>query len=276
METIQDLVFDVGFHRGEDSRFYLRKGFRVVAFEANPALIQSAHKAFPDQIKSGQLRIVEGAITDDRSVSELEFYVFDKKTEFGTTSPYWAERNDKLGFSGRKLNVRAVNFAECLERFGVPYYCKIDIEGADRICLRELTKQSTRPRFVSIESDKSSLDMIDEEFDLLEAMGYNRFALVQQATIGYRSYRFTDLEGNPFSFNFAPGSSGPFGTDLKCDWLTRSEAREAYERVFERYRKYGDATAWQQILPLKAFTKVFMRFTGNGMPGWYDTHATRL
>ena len=30
-----DLIYDVGMHRGEDTAFYLRKGFRVVAVEAD-------------------------------------------------------------------------------------------------------------------------------------------------------------------------------------------------------------------------------------------------
>jgi 16S rRNA A1518/A1519 N6-dimethyltransferase RsmA/KsgA/DIM1 with predicted DNA glycosylase/AP lyase activity len=32
----KDLIYDVGMHHGEDTEFYLRKGFRVVAFEADP------------------------------------------------------------------------------------------------------------------------------------------------------------------------------------------------------------------------------------------------
>ena len=32
-----DLIFDIGFHTGLDSEFYLRKGFRVVGVEARPA-----------------------------------------------------------------------------------------------------------------------------------------------------------------------------------------------------------------------------------------------
>ena len=34
------MVFDVGMHRGEDTELYLSKGFRVVAFEANPNLVK--------------------------------------------------------------------------------------------------------------------------------------------------------------------------------------------------------------------------------------------
>ena len=35
------LIFDIGCHLGEDSEFYLRKGFKVVAVEANPELCLS-------------------------------------------------------------------------------------------------------------------------------------------------------------------------------------------------------------------------------------------
>ena len=34
-----NLIYDVGLHKGEDAEFYLHKGFRVVAFEADPDLI---------------------------------------------------------------------------------------------------------------------------------------------------------------------------------------------------------------------------------------------
>jgi len=34
-----DLIFDIGSHKGEDTDFYLKKAFKVVAFEANPKLI---------------------------------------------------------------------------------------------------------------------------------------------------------------------------------------------------------------------------------------------
>ena len=34
----EDLIYDVGLHIGQDTAFYLEKGFRVVAIEANPVL----------------------------------------------------------------------------------------------------------------------------------------------------------------------------------------------------------------------------------------------
>ena len=57
-----DLIYDVGMHKGEDTDFYLRKGFRVVAFEADPDLTGYCRKRFKEFLDSGQLKIVEGAI----------------------------------------------------------------------------------------------------------------------------------------------------------------------------------------------------------------------
>jgi hypothetical protein len=32
----EDLIYDIGMHQGEDTEFYLQKGFNVIAFEADP------------------------------------------------------------------------------------------------------------------------------------------------------------------------------------------------------------------------------------------------
>jgi hypothetical protein len=41
-----DLIYDVGFHHGEDTAFYLKKGFRVAAFEAHPRLAGKGRLGF--------------------------------------------------------------------------------------------------------------------------------------------------------------------------------------------------------------------------------------
>ena len=35
---IEDLIYDIGMNHGEDTAYYLSKGFRVIAIEANPGL----------------------------------------------------------------------------------------------------------------------------------------------------------------------------------------------------------------------------------------------
>ena len=37
-----NLIFDLGMHRGEDTELYLKKGFRVVAVDADAELCEQA------------------------------------------------------------------------------------------------------------------------------------------------------------------------------------------------------------------------------------------
>ena len=60
----KNLIFDVGLHRGEDTEFYLKKGFRVVAFEANPELVALCSQKFMPFMNQGQLNIIQGAIAE--------------------------------------------------------------------------------------------------------------------------------------------------------------------------------------------------------------------
>jgi hypothetical protein len=57
--TNTSLIFDIGCHEGQDSDFYLRKGFTVVAVEANPALCVQLKQRFSQEIEDGQFTLVE-------------------------------------------------------------------------------------------------------------------------------------------------------------------------------------------------------------------------
>ena len=73
MTVVDDLIYDVGFHRGEDTAFYLRKGYRVVAFEADPDLVRQGVRRFGRELTDGRLEIIEGAISDSVE-QEITFY----------------------------------------------------------------------------------------------------------------------------------------------------------------------------------------------------------
>ena len=57
-----DLVYDIGMHKGEDAEFYLRKGFRVIAFEADPDLIRLCEGRLQSYVNSGQLTIIQRGV----------------------------------------------------------------------------------------------------------------------------------------------------------------------------------------------------------------------
>jgi FkbM family methyltransferase len=265
-----DLVFDVGMHRGEDTAFYLAMGFSVVGFEADPFLAAVCRERFAAEIAAGRVTVVEGAIAPAGDPA-VTFYRNPELSVWGTTDGEWVDRRrDLTGFEA--TSVPRVDLAEWLDEFGVPHYMKIDIEGADRLCLSALSAFRARPRYLSIESEKFSWDDLLGEFDQLERLGYGRFAVVQQANIPGSLLRTTDRRGRPLEYRFERDASGAFGGDVG-PWLDREAALKRYEQVFRSYRRYGEGAPVRRFRIGRWALARLPRVTGRSMPGWYDTHA---
>jgi len=267
-------VFDFGLHRGEDTDFYLRKGYRVVAIEANAALVASCRDKFAAAIESGQLLIVEGAVAPDSAESDVKFYINKKKSVWGTIHAEWASRNQNLGAESEVVSVPRINIGELMKEDSEPYYVKIDIEGADVLVLETLVEIGARPQYLSVESDKRSLEAVEREVQLMLDLGFTRFMAVQQALIPGSTIRTRRNDGREIEYRFLPDASGPFGEDLRGEWVSKDELMTQYEDIFHRYRRYGDYS------PIRKYTGKYLcgaiqAMTGIPMPGWYDTHAKR-
>jgi FkbM family methyltransferase len=268
-----DLVFDVGMHRGEDSAYYLRKGFRVVAFEAHPELVEAGRERFAAEVGDGRLEIVPGAITEDGRDS-VTFYTHSRMSTWGTTEPTRAGRNEIMGPS-IEVTVPAVSFPRCLSEYGVPHYLKIDIEAADMLCLEALldVAPEQRPRYTSIEGESETWSAVVRQFELLERLGYSRFAIVQQALIGNRMGSIRTRDGGTEPYKFEMYSSGPFGEDLSARWLSRAEAMRRYRRILLALRA---GHLFDRLLPkgpeIRFLAGALLR---RPLPGWFDIHAAR-
>lgn len=269
-----DLIYDVGMHQGEDTEFYLKKGFRVVAFEGDPDLARRCRERFAAELASGQLVIVDGAIVEDNVAgATVKFFRNLDTSVWGTVHPSWDARNKALGTRSVVIEVPAINFTDCLRRHGVPHYLKVDIEGADLVCLRALLPLATRPDYLSVESDKVSFDALVEEFRLLEELGYVEFQAVQQSTVTRRAPPLVAREGRHAPHAFAPGASGLFGRELPGRWLSRAEVLERYRTIFRWYRLVGDRSLLARSRPGRILVNMLGRVLGRKIPGWYDTHA---
>jgi FkbM family methyltransferase len=267
------LIYDVGMHLGEDTEYYLKRGFRVIAFEANPDLVAENKKNFADAIERGELIIVEGAIVEDPSVAQVTFYVNEDSSVWGTIHADFAGRNARLGTASRQVTVESVDFCQCLADFGVPYFMKIDIEGADMICLEALRSFSEKPSYISMESNKIDFSILLDEIDLMAGLGYDAFKAVQQGHVPAMKIPAHSVEGNVVEHVFSKEASGMFGSDLPGRWLSRDEVLARYRAIFREYKMFGDATFWQRNPVARKFLKGVTKLTGRHCPGWYDTHA---
>ena len=274
------LIYDVGMHKGEDTDYYSKKGFRVVGFEADPYLVKYCKKRFSDRIRKGELSIIEGAIvTKDISGEDQEtvkFYRNKDSSVLGTVSPGWANRNEMLGTVSEIVEVPIVDFAACLAEYGIPYYLKIDIEGSDSICLKALLNFEQRPSYVSIESEKIVFYKLIQEFTLLRQLGYTKFKAVQQMGVSLQSEPNPSKEGLYIGYRFENGSSGLFGEDLPGKWKNGDEIIKEYKKIFRLYNLFGDYGKLNKFCVGRMFLKVLNKILRIPVPGWYDTHAKHL
>jgi FkbM family methyltransferase len=274
----QQLVYDVGFHRGEDTDFYLRKGFSVIAIEANPQLIASATVFFQDAIAAGRLHLIEGAVAPSSAGDKIAFYVNPDNSVWSTIAPKWASRNEMFGSRSERTLVNRVDITEVYRSHGIPFYLKVDVEGVDRLVLEELQRFQDRPQYLSLESEKIDFNQLKTEMELLRGLGYKKFKIVQQQTIPGTKIRTNTLEGRPFEYVFESHASGPFGNDLPPPWLTYDETLEQYKIIFRRYKYFGDYSVFRKMPGnvQSVIHTLYRMSTGyeDPLPGWFDTHAS--
>jgi len=200
------LIIDVGMHVGQDSAFYLAQGFRVVAIEANPALAREAEARFRSEIAAGRLTVLNTGVGDSEGV--LPFYVNAQHSE-------WSSFDQQIGSRGgcrEVIDVPMLPFERVLERYGVPHYLKIDIEGHDFIVLQRLLLVADRPLYISVENGWPPM------LDCLTRLGYTAFKFVNQAEVPKREYTLRGREGAELTWTFPFGASGPFGEDAPGAW----------------------------------------------------------
>ena len=237
-------VFDLGMHNGDDTSYYLERGFKVVGVEANAALCDECNDRFRSRIRDGDLCIVNKAIaeSDDRSV---EFWISSLNPEW--SSVRWDP--EVLGEDPERVTVETTTLRTLLSEFGLPHYIKCDLEGSDVIFCRQLARERIKPDFVSVEA--TSLELLA----LLTSSGYDTFQLINNAKI--RRYPSRKRFDNPVygdaHATIAGHCSGEFGFDLTPDkWIS-------FEETSYRWLKHVDLRTADPDTTLD---------------NWFDFHAT--
>lgn len=265
-----ELIFDLGLHKGEDSEFYLKKGFKVVAVDALAENCDISAARLHEFIDKGNLVIVNKAVAE-KDDEKITFYKNLKISVLGTVHPDIVKRNNGFGTTSVPIEVDTVRLDSLIRRFGMPYYLKMDLEGSDLLAVRQLKALGAVPKFLSMESDKISWKKLVEECTTLRDLGYTKFKVVNQQWVTGQQCPTSPVEGNYISHRFELGSSGLFGRELPGDWITYEECLRKYKKIFLRYRLFGD-NGWLN----NRYAKWIFRRLRVKYPDveWYDTHAT--
>jgi FkbM family methyltransferase len=245
--------------------------------------VKLAKTRFSAELRSGQLTILNVAIAVRSGTAE--FWICEKNSIWNSFDRNIAGRD---GCAHHAIKVETRKFAEIVAEFGVPHYLKIDIEGADRVCLEDIDPANL-PRFVSIESeclgdDRSQTNESLECLKLLRNLGYSKFKLISQRdfhtaacsdrfaemrrlvnSAAYGRLRFWGLStvarhltargrlAKRHSYRFTEGSSGPWGDGTLGKWSGYEEAEAICTET-----RLGH----------------FRKLNVSSYSFWYDWHAT--
>jgi FkbM family methyltransferase len=273
-----ELVFDVGMHDGNDTAYYLASGYDVVAVEANPSLCAAARRRFADEIAAGRLTVCNVGIADQ--AGDLDFWVSDRSE----WSSFYEENAKKAGVSASCIVVPTMRFADLLNEYPAALCVKIDIEGNDTLCIRELERCSSLPSYVSVELPTYVLegdDSVTTIIQLLTKLGYQAFRCVRQndwreitpsnmrwqgrmRKIVARADSFQPVLGIVLrrlhyrkrrmkGWRFVVGNSGPLPSQFPGRWM-----------------KYAETLAVCQALGA-----LDRELNAGGLGEWFDIHAVR-
>jgi FkbM family methyltransferase len=284
-----DLIYDVGMHNGDDTAFYLHRGFRVIAIEANSKLADLGKRRFSSEIDSGRLTILNVGVAERAGIGT--FWICDDLTVW---SSFEEKLMSKTGKEHHSVEIQTRRFSEILEEYGIPFYLKVDIEGSDHLCLRDLVGRPL-PRFISVEAESGENDDDSataaggvENLSLLYTMGYRRFKLVRQSdftsepkseikaftqrivkSAAHGKLRLPGLSQlakqltsheqlcRKHRYRFSPESSGPWGDGAPGVWLSYEQAKSVHVKARNRYARRAQK----------------VRRAGFGHYFWYDWHA---
>ena len=235
-----NVIFDLGMNNGDDTAFYLSRGFNVVAVEANPLLCEKAQQRFTAAIGHGRLTVINAAIWAKNGTAT--FYVNLDNDHWSSLDAKWAGR-DETRYS--EVSVPCVTLSDLIEEFGTPYYLKIDVEGVDQSVLEQLERCRLLPLYVSVEDCRFGFQYMAT----LSACGYDSFKLLDQSTV-------CQLIDSRTAHPFPAGSSGPFGNEVPGKW-------RSYVDIVDVYSTTVRDRAGKRIAPPSHWWDIHCTYTGH-------------
>jgi len=161
------LVFDVGANTGVKTAQYLRNGAKVVCFEPQSACVDALRERF-----RGNDRVVVVPTALGAHIGEAEMSISTRENTISTFADAWKTGRFKDMIWDRTEVVPVTTLDAAIDQYGIPFYCKIDVEGFEQSVLSGLTRQIP---VLSFEFCAEGLDQTQACLDLLSRLGYASF-----------------------------------------------------------------------------------------------------
>jgi FkbM family methyltransferase len=203
------LCFDIGANVGDRTDLFVSLGARVVAVEPQPGCAAELRRRF-----GGRIHLVEAALGPEPGAAELLVASYHT---LSSLSAEWVEavrasgRFGEFAWDEREL-VTVTTLDDLIREFGVPDFCKIDVEGYELEVLHGLSQPVPALAF------EFTFERIDSRLAAVEHL----------ASLGMGR------------FNFSYGESLRFALD---DWIGADEMLRFLASTPRTIETFGDVYA---------------------------------
>lgn len=157
-----DLVFDIGANLGQKSEIFLACGARVVALEPNPLCLPTLRFELG---QNERFELVEKAVGEKPSTATLNFVGTESTASLRAE---WKWLNPSADAPVQTVDVPVTTLDALIAEFGVPDFCKIDVEGFELEVLRGLSRPLS---LLSLEYHADELDKLVACLEHLQSLG---------------------------------------------------------------------------------------------------------
>jgi FkbM family methyltransferase len=233
MPSKSRLIVDAGMSEGNDTDFYLRKGFSVLGVEADPTLVAQLRRRFADALAQRRLRILNRAAA----------------ATSGATVRFWhhpEQGHSALAQDGptppgvETFEVETIDWPTlCRSARTTPYYVKLDIEGAEPLFLASMSGSRLLPDYISAECQTA------RPIAQFHALGYRGFRLINQEKVTQFAIPNPPLEGDYVADPPRHHWSGLFGRELPGKtWFDYPAIMGLWQKIHELWEQETVFTGW--------------------------------
>jgi len=177
-----DLCFDIGAHTGNRSGTWLKLGAKVIAVEPQPYFCLLLKKKYS---RFSEFELLQKAVSDKAGDANLQ--ISSLNPTLSTISPGWQHTINNVAPGvkwDKQINVPVTTLQEMMDIFGIPDFCKIDVEGLEDKVL--LGAKQALP-LLSFEFFPTTTLQAVKCIDIITEMGTYEFNWVWVETFRFRS-----------------------------------------------------------------------------------------
>lgn len=196
------LIFDIGANVGIRTSVFSRLSKSVIAVEPNHELV----KILESRFKGSNVTVLEKACGAEASVKEFFLGENHLLSTFSTSFINHKKETGNSNSWSQSIEVETISLDHLVTEYGVPDFCKIDVEGYEKEVLSGLSQK---------------LGVISFEFNYPSFENETLFCLKKLNDLGYSKFNFSigeSLEMNFHSwvsfqeiYNFFKLNNFPFG-----------------------------------------------------------------